>query len=255
MEAISIISSGSQAMGRIGEVICRTWQTAPKMKFQRGSIDGNIPYNDNLRIKRFIAKYTINPAIANGISDHVGKVGGSRHMEAIVLRSKTRMVIKGYNEAHVLSIQPEAPTPSLSSVSAIEYANANGGIVSGCLGDIKNFLKNEKLDQVLETVKSCTLDVLCDLTDKYKLDEEALNLALEEAREASVEHEWLEKFEALGSIGALKVSTHPVIAIFLYPLGDEVEAACGLEVKVEATCLVGALDLLDISLNIIISAS
>nr|GEY45341.1 urease [Tanacetum cinerariifolium] len=72
--AISIISSDSQAMGRIGEVICRTWQTAHKMKLQRGSIDGNIPDNDNLRIKRFIAKYTINPAIANGISDNVGSV-------------------------------------------------------------------------------------------------------------------------------------------------------------------------------------
>nr|GEV79176.1 hypothetical protein [Tanacetum cinerariifolium] len=106
-----------------------------------------------------------------------------------------------------------------SWVSAIEYVNANGG------------------------------------TDQYKLDEEALNLALEEAREASIEHEWLEKFEALGSLGALKVSTHPVIAIFLYPLGAEVETACGLKVKVKATCLVGALDLLDISLNIIISAS
>nr|GEV91546.1 urease isoform X1 [Tanacetum cinerariifolium] len=74
MGAISIISSDSQAMGRIGDVICRTWQTAHKMKLQRGSIDGNIPDNDNLRIKHFIAKYTINPAIANGISDHIGSV-------------------------------------------------------------------------------------------------------------------------------------------------------------------------------------
>ncbi|KAI3700007.1 hypothetical protein L2E82_44620 [Cichorium intybus] len=61
-------------MGRIGEVISRTWQTAHKMKLQRGAIDGNIPENDNLRIKRFIAKYTINPAIANGFSDYVGSV-------------------------------------------------------------------------------------------------------------------------------------------------------------------------------------
>ncbi|CAM8976205.1 unnamed protein product [Rhodiola kirilowii] len=74
MGAISIISSDSQAMGRIGEVICRTWQTAHKMKLHRGSIDANGVENDNLRIKRYIAKYTINPAIANGIAQYVGSV-------------------------------------------------------------------------------------------------------------------------------------------------------------------------------------
>lgn len=56
------------------QVITRTWQTAHKMKLQRGCVDGNISDNDNLRIKRFIAKYTINPAIANGFADHVGSV-------------------------------------------------------------------------------------------------------------------------------------------------------------------------------------
>ncbi|XP_047249791.1 urease isoform X3 [Capsicum annuum] len=76
MGAISIISSDSQAMGRIGEVICRTWQTAHKMKSFRGPLDIDGPYNDNFRIKRYIAKYTINPAIANGISQYVGSVEG-----------------------------------------------------------------------------------------------------------------------------------------------------------------------------------
>nr|GEW72599.1 hypothetical protein [Tanacetum cinerariifolium] len=69
-----------------------------------------------------------------------------------------------YTEAVALIATQDEDFKCGSWVSAIEYANANGGIVSGCLGDIKNFLKNEKLDQVLETVKSCTLDVLCDLT-------------------------------------------------------------------------------------------
>ncbi|KAK9108432.1 hypothetical protein Syun_024443 [Stephania yunnanensis] len=73
MGAISIISSGSQAMGRIGEVITRTWQTAHKMKVQRGTLDPGRD-SDNFRIKRYIAKYTINPAIANGISLHVGSI-------------------------------------------------------------------------------------------------------------------------------------------------------------------------------------
>jgi urease subunit alpha len=66
--AFSIISSDSQAMGRVGEVLIRTWQTADKMKKQRGSLPGDRRGNDNFRVKRYIAKYTINPAIAQGVS-------------------------------------------------------------------------------------------------------------------------------------------------------------------------------------------
>jgi urease subunit alpha len=72
--AISMMSSDSQAMGRVGEVIIRTWQTAHKMKVQRGRLPGEAGENDNLRVKRYLAKYTINPAIAQGVSAHVGSV-------------------------------------------------------------------------------------------------------------------------------------------------------------------------------------
>ena len=72
--AMSIIASDSQAMGRVGEVIIRTWQTADKMKRQRGRLSEEKGQNDNLRIKRYIAKYTINPAIAHGISNHIGSI-------------------------------------------------------------------------------------------------------------------------------------------------------------------------------------
>ncbi len=72
--AISMMSSDSQAMGRVGEVILRTWQTAHKMKVQRGALPGETGANDNLRCRRYIAKYTINPAIAQGIAAHVGSV-------------------------------------------------------------------------------------------------------------------------------------------------------------------------------------
>ncbi len=72
--AISMMSSDSQAMGRVGEVIIRTWQTAHKMKVQRGALPGETPGNDNLRVRRYIAKYTINPAISQGIAQHVGGV-------------------------------------------------------------------------------------------------------------------------------------------------------------------------------------
>ena len=72
--AMSIIASDSQAMGRVGEVIIRTWQTADKMKKQRGRLSEEKGENDNLRIKRYIAKYTINPAIAHGMSNHIGSI-------------------------------------------------------------------------------------------------------------------------------------------------------------------------------------
>jgi len=72
--AFSIIASDSQAMGRVGEVLIRTWQTADKMKRQRGRLPGETGENDNLRVRRYIAKYTINPAIAHGMADHIGSV-------------------------------------------------------------------------------------------------------------------------------------------------------------------------------------
>ncbi|MBK5948316.1 urease subunit alpha [Rhodobium orientis] len=74
MGAFSIIASDSQAMGRVGEVLIRTWQTADKMKKQRGRLPDETGDNDNLRVKRYIAKYTINPAIAHGMSAHIGSV-------------------------------------------------------------------------------------------------------------------------------------------------------------------------------------
>ncbi|MEM9173466.1 MAG: urease subunit alpha [Pseudomonadota bacterium] len=74
MGAFSIIASDSQAMGRVGEVLIRTWQTADKMKKQRGRLAQETGTNDNLRVRRYIAKYTINPAIAHGIADHIGSI-------------------------------------------------------------------------------------------------------------------------------------------------------------------------------------
>jgi urease subunit alpha len=72
--ALSMMSSDSQAMGRLGEVVTRTWQTADKMKKQRGALPGDGPGNDNFRARRYVAKYTINPAIAHGVSKHIGSV-------------------------------------------------------------------------------------------------------------------------------------------------------------------------------------
>lgn len=117
MGAISIISSDSQAMGRIGEVICRTWQTAHKMKLHRGSVDGNGLENDNLRIKRYIAKYTINPAIANGVSKYVGSVEVGKLADLVLWKpaffgAKPELIIKGGVIAWADMGDPNASIPT-----------------------------------------------------------------------------------------------------------------------------------------------
>jgi urease subunit alpha len=98
--AISMMSSDSQAMGRVGEVVCRTWQTADKMRRQRGRLGSEQGNNDNERIRRYIAKYTINPAIAHGISHEVGSVEAGKLADLVLWRPeffgvKPEMVIKG----------------------------------------------------------------------------------------------------------------------------------------------------------------
>ncbi|KAM4120387.1 hypothetical protein ACJW30_03G127400 [Castanea mollissima] len=117
MGAISIIASDSQAMGRIGEVIIRTWQTADKMKLQRGPIDTSEPDNDNLRIKRYIAKYTINPAIANGLSQYVGSVEVGKLADLVLWKpsffgAKPEMIIKGGAIAWADMGDPNASIPT-----------------------------------------------------------------------------------------------------------------------------------------------
>lgn len=98
--AFSMISSDSQAMGRVGEVILRTWQTADKMKKQRGPLAGDGPGNDNFRAKRYIAKYTINPAITHGISHEVGSVEVGKWADLVLWRPaffgvKPSLILKG----------------------------------------------------------------------------------------------------------------------------------------------------------------
>ena len=84
MGAFSIIASDSQAMGRVGEVIIRTWQTAHKMKIQRGRLREENGDNDNVRVKRYIAKYTINPAITHGISKHIGSISEGKRADIVL---------------------------------------------------------------------------------------------------------------------------------------------------------------------------
>ena len=115
--AISIMGSDSQAMGRVGEVIARTWQTANKMKQQRGALDGDSDDNDNLRIKRYIAKYTINPAIAHGVSHLIGSVEVGKLADLVLWRrdffgAKPEIVIKGGVIAWSQMGDPNASIPT-----------------------------------------------------------------------------------------------------------------------------------------------
>lgn len=100
MGIFSMMSSDSQAMGRVGEVITRTWQTASKMKNQRGTLPEDNPRNDNTRVKRYVSKYTINPAITHGIADYVGSVEVGKMADLVLWKPsmfgvKPEMIIKG----------------------------------------------------------------------------------------------------------------------------------------------------------------
>jgi len=115
--AFSMISSDSQAMGRVGEVIIRTWQTAHKMKVQRGSLQEDSSNNDNFRIKRYIAKYTINPAISHGISHEVGSIEVGKLADLVLWNPaffavKPSIVIKGGFIATALMGDPNASIPT-----------------------------------------------------------------------------------------------------------------------------------------------
>jgi urease subunit alpha len=114
--ALSMMSSDSQAMGRIGEVIIRTWQTADKMKKQRGGLPGDRD-NDNVRAKRYVAKYTINPAIAHGVSKHIGSVEKGKLADLVVWSPaffgvKPDLIIKGGTIAAAPMGDPNASIPT-----------------------------------------------------------------------------------------------------------------------------------------------
>lgn len=115
--AFSMIASDSQAMGRVGEVITRTWQTAHKMKVQRGSLAGDSSRHDNQRAKRYIAKYTINPAIAHGISHEVGSVEVGKLADLVLWKpaffgTKPSLIIKGGMIAAAPMGDPNASIPT-----------------------------------------------------------------------------------------------------------------------------------------------
>jgi len=133
--AISMMSSDSQAMGRIGEVITRTWQTAHKMKAQRGSLTGDPAQNDNNRVKRYIAKYTINPAITHGVADEIGSVEVNKWADLVLwdpafFGVKPALVLKGGMIAIAQMGDPNASIPTPQPVHYREMWGTRGGALA-----------------------------------------------------------------------------------------------------------------------------
>jgi urease subunit alpha len=130
--AISMMSSDSQAMGRVGEVVIRTWQTAHKMKLQRGSLAGDPARHDNTRVKRYVAKYTINPAVANGIAHEVGSVEEGKWADLVLWKPaffgvKPALVLKGGFIALAAMGDPNASIPTPQPVHFRPMFGSFGG--------------------------------------------------------------------------------------------------------------------------------
>jgi urease subunit alpha len=135
--AISMMSSDSQAMGRIGEVICRTWQTADKMKRQRGALAADSASDDNWRVRRYIAKYTINPAIAHGISAEVGSIAAGKMADLVLWKPaffgvKPELIIKGGFIAGAMMGDGNASIPTPQPVLTRSMFGGFGAALDSC---------------------------------------------------------------------------------------------------------------------------
>ncbi|MFZ4550837.1 MAG: urease subunit alpha [Aquabacterium sp.] len=133
--AISMFSSDSQAMGRVGEVVLRCWQTAHKMKAQRGKLPGDTDRHDNARIKRYVAKYTINPALAHGVSHEVGSIEEGKWADFVLWRPaffgvKPSLILKGGFIAAAAMGDPNASIPTPQPVHYRPMFGSFGGAVA-----------------------------------------------------------------------------------------------------------------------------
>jgi len=133
--AFSMIASDSQAMGRVGEVICRTWQTAHKMRIQRGPLPEDSERNDNFRARRYIAKYTINPAVTHGISAQVGSIEVGKLADIVLWKpmffgAKPNLIIKGGMIVAAAMGDPNASIPTTQPIYYRSMFGALGGALS-----------------------------------------------------------------------------------------------------------------------------
>ena len=180
--AFSMIASDSQAMGRVGEVIIRTWQTAHKMKVQRGALEAGVDH-DNARVKRYIAKYTINPAITHGISHEVGSIAPGKLADLVLWKPeffgiKPAMIIKGGAIAAAPMGDPNASIPTPQPVHFRPMFGAYGGAVGMnsllfvSAAALKHGTLNElPLSKHLSAVKDCRTVTKADMVHNDWLPE------------------------------------------------------------------------------------
>jgi urease subunit alpha len=146
--AFSMISSDSQAMGRVGEVIIRTWQTAHKMKQQRGALESDPAQHDNFRVKRYIAKYTINPALTHGIAHEVGSLETGKLADIVLWRPaffgvKPSLILKG---GMIAAAPMGDPNASIPTPQPVHYRPMFGALGSACSATSVAFVSRAALD-------------------------------------------------------------------------------------------------------------
>jgi urease subunit alpha len=146
--AFSMISSDSQAMGRVGEVIIRTWQTANKMKIQRGLLKGEVSDHDNFRAKRYVSKYTINPAITHGIAHEVGSVEAGKLADLVLWKPKffgvkPSLIIKG---GMIVASPMGDPNASIPTPQPVHYRNMFGSLGAAKCSTRITFLSQASID-------------------------------------------------------------------------------------------------------------
>jgi urease subunit alpha len=146
--AFSMISSDSQAMGRVGEVITRTWQTAHKMKTQRGALPQDTSRNDNFRVRRFVAKYTINPAITHGVAHEVGSIETGKLADIVLWRpaffgAKPAMILKG---GMIAAAPMGDPNASIPTPQPVHYRHMFGALGGACGATSVSFVSQASLD-------------------------------------------------------------------------------------------------------------
>jgi len=160
--AFSIIASDSQAMGRVGEVLIRTWQTADKMKRQRGALPEETGDNDNVRVKRYIAKYTINPAIAQGMATHIGSIEVGKRADLVLWTPaffgvKPDMVLIGGTIAAAAMGDPNASIPTPQPV---HYRPMFGAFGKSLTASGVTFVSQAALEQGLQQILGVSKEML-----------------------------------------------------------------------------------------------
>ncbi len=159
MGAFSVIASDSQAMGRVGEVIIRTWQTAHKMKVQRGRLPEETGENDNIRARRYIAKYTINPAIAHGMDAHIGSVEVGKRADLAIWKpaffgAKPEMVLLGGTIAVAQMGDPNASIPVQPMHSRPMFGAFGGSLPRGSVSFVSAAAQQEGIGGALGLAKA-----------------------------------------------------------------------------------------------------